>query len=252
MLQKSGLASLLLLAGLLPAMAQDIDNAGALTRDEFRALSEDLGAALGYRALSPAEPLGVVGFDFAVDASVTRVANEGAWRVASGGEEITTLPMARLRFSKGLPLGFDLGGYYSGVPGGNIRSYGAELRYALVEGGVLTPALGLRAAASRLAGVDELEFDTRSLDLAISKGFGPVTPYGGVGRVWVASRYSGPRADLCIPESELLVCRGGAADFGQTRYFAGLRLSLLAFNLVLEGDRTGEATTYALKLGFGF
>jgi hypothetical protein len=202
----------------------------------------------------PTEPMGVIGFDVAVDAGVTQVEAGAAWRLATG-DDVESLPVTRLRFTKGLPFGFDVGGFYSTVPGSNVSAYGAELRYALVEGGVATPAIGLRGAATRLNGVDGLSFDTRSLDISVSKGIGPITPYAGMGRVWSDSRYeySGAPPIFCGPGNTTARCTGSIqSDFAQTKYFAGFRLSLLAMNLVLEGDRTGDATTYSLKFGFGF
>lgn len=61
--------------------------------------------------------------------------------------------MARVSVSKGLPFGFDIGGFYSYATNSNVKAYGADLRYAILDGGTLTPALGLRAAFSNLEGV---------------------------------------------------------------------------------------------------
>ena len=41
--------------------ANDLDNIGALLQGDFRKLSEDLGASLSYKAVAPAEPLGITG-----------------------------------------------------------------------------------------------------------------------------------------------------------------------------------------------
>lgn len=242
---------LLSMFALVPVWAGDIDNVGNLNDDEFQAFSADLGAALSYKSLTPTEPLGILGFDVAVDGSSTRVQAGAAWQIATG-DEVSSLPMARIRVTKGLPFGFDVGGFYSTVPGSNIKLYGAELRYALVEGGVVTPAIGLRAAATRLNGVDDLAFGTHSLDISISKGLGPVTPYFGVGQVWVDNEYTGPQFQGTCGIAPTISCGGASASFNDAKYFAGMRISLLVLNLVVEGDRTGDVTTYSLKLGFGF
>src|SRR5690606_3414190 len=114
--------------------------------------------------------------------------------------------------NKGLPLNFDVGAFVATVPGTGMRNYGAQLRYALIEGGVVTPAVGLRAAVTRLAGVDDLAYDTRSLDVSISKGFGPLTPYAGYGRTW-ASADAAARTGLADE------------DVAVDRVFAGVRAS---------------------------
>lgn len=229
----------LLVAGIPAAQAaNNIDSLQLLTQAEFKDLSTDLSSALSYKALNPTESMGITGFDIGVDVSATQTQYPGAWRKATG-ESVDTLPVPRIRVMKGLPLGFDIGGFYSAVPDTNIKLYGAELRYALVDGGAFTPAVGLRLATTRLSGVDQLGFKTRSVDLSISKGFGPVTPYGGVGHVWSDSN---PDASTGLQDE----------TFSQNKLYAGVRFSLAIMNLDLEADRTGDAKTYSLKFAVGF
>src|SRR5205809_689848 len=85
-------------------------------------------------------------------------------------------------------LSEDLG---AAVPSTNIKLYGGELRYAIGPGGIAMPAIGVRGSYTKLTGVDQLDFDTKGVDLSISKGFTIFTPYAGVGKVWVASTPSG-------------------------------------------------------------
>ena len=113
------------------------------------------------------------------------------------------------------------------------------MRYALVEGGITTPAIGLRLSTTRLEGVDELALNTRSLDLSISKGFGPFTPYAGIGRVWGDAT---PGAATGLAET----------DTGLTRQYLGARFSLLALQLAVEADKVGDSESYSLKFSFGF
>ena len=60
---KQGFVAAVLLAASLPAVAKDITVQG-LSQDDFHKISQDLGAALSYKPLTPAEPLGLFGFDF--------------------------------------------------------------------------------------------------------------------------------------------------------------------------------------------
>jgi len=60
----------------------------------------------------------------------------------------------------------------SSVPDTNLKFWGAEIRYAFLEGGALTPALALRGTYTTLSGVDQLALDTRGLELSISKQHG--------------------------------------------------------------------------------
>lgn len=222
----------------IPALADDLDAIGSLSQQQFLSLSKDLAAGISYKGVQPAEPYGIIGFDVGVGVSTLRIENSDAWGAASG-DASSNLPLTRISVNKGLPLGFDVGAFLAKAPGSNVDVVGAQLRYALIEGGVAMPAVGLRAAMSRLNGVDDLDLDTRSLDLSISKGLGPVTPYAGIGRVWSEAT---PDAATGL----------AAEDFAQTKKFIGARFSLLALQFSVEADQTGDAETYSLKLGFGF
>lgn len=218
--------------------ADDIDNIGALAQDEFAGLSDDLNAILAYRGVQPAEPLGIIGFDVGVEATYIDVESRSAWQTATG-DDLSGVPVARIAVNKGLPLGFDVGAFYSTVPGSNARLVGGQLRYAIVEGGVVTPAIGVRAAVTRLEGVDDLDGDTRSLDVSISKGFGPVTPYAGYGKVW--GKFT-PAASTGLQPVEP----------EENRAYAGVRFSLLVLQISVEAEKMGERTGYTAKFGFGF
>src|SRR6266849_2027986 len=187
---KRSLVFVSLLGVSLPVFAGDINNVRALSQTDFRLLSEDLGAALSYKPLTPTAPLGITGFDLGIAATSTKLQNSGVFTTAGAGN-ISSLVVPSLRLNKGLPFGIDVGLMYSAVPSTNIRLVGGELRYAIVSGGVATPAIGIRGSYTKLSGVDELEFNTRGVDLSISKGFLMFTPYGGIGRVWASSTPNG-------------------------------------------------------------
>lgn len=218
--------------------SNDINNLPALTQGQFHDLSADLGAVLSFKQLQSAEAEGITGFDLGLDLSSTNVAHAAAWNTATSGSGVTTIPMARVSLSKGLPFGFDIGGFYSGATNSNIKDYGAELRYALVDDGVLTPAVGLRAAFSRLTGVDQLSFQTKSLSLSVSKSLGPFIPYAGIGRVWINSN---PDAVTGLQDE----------NFTADESFVGIAFEF-GVHLALELNRTAGNNTYSVKLGFGF
>ena len=71
-------AALLLLAASVPAHAEIDQPADAYARQEFRALSEDLGSALSYKPLQPTAPLGVPGFDIGVAVTGTKLKHPGS------------------------------------------------------------------------------------------------------------------------------------------------------------------------------
>lgn len=229
------------LTGLLSlpaAAADDIDQIGALTQSDFRNLSQDLGAALSYKAVVPTEPLGIAGFDIGMEVTATKLRHRDAWDRASSGTVSDTVYIPKLHVHKGLPAGFDIAAFYSTVPSTNVELWGAELRYALLQGGVATPALGLRATYSRVTGVEQLDFSTRGVEIGISKGFTLITPYAGIGRVWV--------------DSEPRVATLTAENFSDAKLYAGVNFNFVLGNLALEGDRVGDTTSYSAKFGFRF
>lgn len=222
-----------------PVQAEDIVSLERLTQPQFQDLSRDLGAALSFKPLIPTESLGLTGIDLGVAVSGTKLRHRQAWSAAARGADVPEyLPLASLRLHKGLPFGIDLGAALAEVPDSNIRVWSGELRYAVLDGGVLTPAIGLRLALSKLDGVDQLDARTTSLDLSVSKGFLFLTPYAGIGHVWVKTD----------PDAGAL----DAESFGQSKVYGGVNFNFALLNLAIEADRTGKTESYGIKLGFRF
>ncbi len=232
------LSCLLALAAQPAFAANNLTNVGALGQSSFRALSEDLGSALSYKAITPAEPLGVTGFDLGIEVTSTKMTkSEQAWKTATNSTSgLGTLYVPKLHVSKGLPFNIDIGAFYSAIPTTNIKLTGYELRYAPLPGGVATPAVAVRASYTKLGGVDQMDFSTKGLDVSISKGFAMFTPYAGVGQVWVNSKAT--------------VGTLAAENFTQSKVFAGININLGLTNIALEGDKTGGTSSYGMKLGF--
>jgi hypothetical protein len=221
------------------ARAAEFNAIGLLSQAEFRAFSENVAAAVAYKALIPSEALGLTGLDVSVAAHATRVNDRDALRKAAGGASIpAALPGVSVRAVKGLPLGLDVGVVLQTLPGTNVRAGGGELRWALVEGGALMPAVALRLSGMTLRGVDQLKMSSTGLDLSVSKGFAFLTPYAGIGRV--QTRSSAPGTALARER------------FGQTQVFAGVNIALVPLALVLQADKTGDAAGYGVKLALRF
>jgi hypothetical protein len=233
-----------LLAASLPAVAGDINNIGGLSQDQFHRFTQDLGSALSYKPLAPAEPLGLFGFDLGVAATDTKVKNKDVFQAVGAGNDVSNIVVPQLRAAIGLPFGIDIGAMAGEAPGTNVRLYGGELKWAFLRGSTVWPAVAVRGSYTKLAGVDQLDVDTKGVDLSISKGFAMFTPYGGIGKVWTnATPKSIPASFPTPPSSE---------SISQNKYFVGLNINILLVNLVVEGDKTGDATSYGLKLGFRF
>lgn len=237
-------AALGLLAALVPLEARaGINDLDALTQTQFKPFARDLVSALSYKAISPAEPLGVTGFDLGISLSVVETDTSLPWGIALGSEK-SYLTVPRISLQKGLPFNVDVGGFYAAVPGTGIQFFGAEVKYAIVEGSLALPAIAVRAATTKLSGVDQLDLDTRSLELTLSKGLLNFTPYAGVGKVWgdVTPDNSAVQGALRLKQE--------SPDM--VRVFAGLNFNIFLGNLVIEVDKTGGNLGASTKIGIRF
>lgn len=227
------------LGGASPAAfsADDLDQIQTLTQQEFRLFSKDLAAALSWHPLRPTTPLGVTGFDLAIGVTGTKLESHSVFEKAAGGDFPSDLPLPSLRFHKGLPYGIDIGFAIAAVPDSNIQLLGGEISYAFMSG-MAVPSIGVRGAYTRLSGVDQLDFDTRSLDISIAKGFAGITPYAGIGKVWA--------------DSDPKVSGLSKEEVSETKTFLGLQVNLGITNLVFEYDRTGDTDSFGAKLGLRF
>lgn len=206
---------------------------------EFKQLAQDLSSTLAYKPYSPAESLGLIGFDLGVSAAATSIKSQAVVERATGSDNVpSALPTVTLHAEKGLPFGVDLGVNYTVIPGTSASAVSGAVKWAVVQGGALTPAVAVRAFYTQANGLGEMNLRSQGVDLSISKGFAIVTPYVGVGVVRSrASTDSG---------------RWAREAYNQTRLFAGANLNLVVMDLAIEADRTGDASTVGLKAGFRF
>jgi len=205
---------------------------------DFRAVTQDITAVAGYKALGPAEATGITGIGIGAYGAYSPTQNKQAWQNLTGSN-VTGVGMAGIAVHKGLPFGLDVGATYAAVPGTSARLYGVELRYAILEGGVAEPALAVRAAYTGSTGIDDFKFSSTSVDASISKGFAIVTPYAGAG--WVRGK-ADPNASTGLKEETV----------NKAKFFAGMRVSFVIFELTPEYERVGDNNSYNLRLGFSF
>lgn len=215
--------------------AADLTNFSAINQAEFLALSKDLAATTSNKPMESAAPLGLSGFDVSGAATITRIHDTSAWAKVSG-DSATNLLQTKVSVSKGLPGGWDVGGFMSTVNSTNVSVTGIHAKYALLEGNVITPAIAVRGSYSRVGGVSGMELNNTGLDVLISKGFVGFTPYLGVGTVSSNAKATGK----------------GDESFTQSKAFAGVSWNILLLNLSAEYDRTGKNSTLGVKAGLRF
>lgn len=221
----------------------EIDPAcGAGCQQAFEGAVQDISAALNYKALGPAEATGLTGVGIGAFVNYTPAENDAAWQQLTGSD-VDFVGMAGLVATKGLPFGIDVGAFYTAVPDTSVKAYGAELRYAILEGGIAEPALAVRGAYTATAGIDDFDYEAYSLDISLSKGFTFLTPYIGAGYVWSTATPSGSVSEaLALQE----------VDVDDERYFVGMRIAMGLFEMTPEYERQGDNNGYSLRLGLSF
>jgi len=227
----------LALAATVPAHAADFPDIGELLQGEFRDLSRDLGAAFSYKGVTPATPLGTLGFDVGVEVTETRMEHSRLFALAGAGDT-SRVVIPKLHLHKGLPLGFDVSAFVAGATDIDARLFGAGVRWTLADDGWVFPAVGVRASATRATGTGDLRVATAAVDLMVSKKFTALTPYLGAGTV---------RTQASVANSVLREER-----INESRVFAGVNLNLLAANLAFEAEKMGDNLSLSAKLGWRF
>ena len=231
--------ALLLLPGFSFA-GNDLDGIEKLNQENFRIFAENMVAATTYKATAPAEPLGITGFDIGIGLTAVRL-DKDVFKVASdAGWDYSYMPVPRVFAQKGLPFGIDVGASYTSVSDVGIKLFGAEIRKAILSGGVATPAVGVRISYSKLSGLDKLEVENKGIDLSISKGFAVLTPYAGIGRTF--SKVTPVGVDDSLLKEE---------DVDESVVFAGVNINL-GVNLGFEVNKTAGVTNYSGKIGIRF
>lgn len=158
-----------------------------------------------------AGPLGWVGFEiFAEISAVDGIGRKDyADTTIRGDLPADALSIARVGARKGLPGGFDLGASYGEVLSADFNLVSADLKWSILEGGPLKPALALRLSGTQSTGGDAYDFRQTAVDLSFSKGFANLTPYVGIGLARSESRLDRPAGDVLKVDSTDQILFGG-------------------------------------------
>lgn len=216
--------------------------------DSLRAFHRRFAAAAYPYPRHDASPLGLVGFDVYVDLAVDPDFEDQTAAALSGGLPGGALGVSRVGIRKGLPGGIDLGASYGRAIDSGLELVSAELGWAILDGGLLSPALGLRLTGSRTLGDGAYELEQYGAEVILSKGFPVVTPYVGGGVMRSEGRFD--RSGIGgIPEAPLPRDLSDA----ETRAiaYAGITVNLLIPKITVEVERA-EDFQAAVKVGFGF
>jgi len=248
-MKKTLMTFLFLLLMTAPAMAKVTFQLPAnFTQDDFKNLSRDLGLAISYIPLAPAEPLGgtLPGFDIGIEGTGVSINKNASYiqkAVTNPGDVPSTIPEAKAHVQVGLPVvPIDLGIVYGASPNNtNYKFIGYEIKWAFLRGGTIAPAVAIRGAYTKLSGIDIFDISTKSLDLSISKGFAILTPYAGIAEVWITNT---PNTNVPVPPLS-------TENITETKGFVGCKLSFGLVNLVAEAD-FAAVNAYSVRLNLHF
>ncbi len=250
-MKKVVIAVLLVLVMAVPALAKtDITIPSTFTQDDFKNVSRDLGLAISYVPLAPAEPLGGIlpHVDAGIEVTVVNLDTSSSyWKkieAVPGNDKIpSSLPIPKFHVQVGLPvIPIDLGFVYSSVPSTDIKYMGGEIKWAILSGSVATPAIAIRGAYTKLSGVTDVDISTKSADLSISKGFAMFTPYAGYGMVWIESKEKSNDPLINLQDESL----------NESKWFVGCKLTFFPLmNLVVEAD-FAKVNSYSARLNLHF
>ena len=236
----------------LPLFAQnndDIQFDPATTLADFQKFSKVVGQGIFPTPVQPARASGLLGFDVGLAATLVAVDTDAPyWRHAVPANNDFThngyVAVPRLVVSKGFSAG-TISGSYAKVNNSGIATWGGAIDIPVIRGSIAVPEIALRGSYATLTGVDVFKLKTYGAEAFISKGFGPITPYGAIGRQRIDARGEFPpfASPVALPNLK----ENGDIN----RITVGVRISLLVPKLAIEATQ-GEVRSYAAKISVGF
>jgi len=153
--------------------------------------------------------------------------------------------LPRLVVTKGFSAG-TISGSYAKVNNSGIGTWGGAVDIPILRGTLATPEIAVRGSYATLTGVDVYKLKTYGAEAFISKGFGPLTPYGAIGRQRIDARGD---ITATFPTFAPIPPLRDKSEFN--RLTLGLRVSLIVPKLSVEVTQ-GEVRSYAAKISVGF
>jgi len=238
---------LLALAAAGPATAWEVEPGAP--DESLRVFHRRFAAAAYPYPRHGASPLGIVGFDVYVDLAVDEGFDGEPFfgQAVAGDLPADVLAVGRVGVRKGLPGGIDLGASYGRAIDSDLELVSVELGWAIVDGGLVSPALGLRLTGTRSLGDAAYELEQYGAELILSKGFAVVTPYVGGGAMWSEGTFDRSGVPH-VPEDPP---RDLTDDETRAFAYAGITVNLLVPKITVEVEQA-EDLQAAVKIGFGF
>lgn len=239
------LAALSFLAVLLvpiapsPAEARDrLRLPSTFSQDQLEDLVIDLGHAVAYTPIAPAQSLGATGFEIGPQVTAVRIDHRADfWRGTLENKPSKYLVFPKLHLQKGLPVGLDVGLQYARAIGQEIGFIGGEVKWAVWRGSSVSPAVALSANYSRMLGVNDLVLEHWGAAVSVSRSLAWATPYVSAGPSWLRGREHD--AALTLDPVHELSYRG----------LVGVKLWFVRFSVAAEAA-ISPAPSASLRLNF--
>ena len=224
---------------------------------EIKTVIETFALGGDYKAVHYATPEGlIIGLDVGLEVTAIKVSDDFKNALSAMGnvtDDIPAyIPLPRLNITKGLPFGFDIGLSLLKVKvqGMEILNYGGSLKYAILDGSGMLPAVAVRGTYNKGEYFDKIKTSTFGIEALVSKSFLLIEPFGGIG-------YQKGKGEINIDDflpAELPASTGDIdyePSVSQVRLFAGATLKLAFFHLAVQAD-FGKVKTFSTKLGLNF
>lgn len=200
--------------------------------------------------VQPARSSGLLRFDVGIAATLVAIdTNDPYYRHAVPANKDFThngyAALPRLVVAKGFSAG-TISATYAKINDSGIATWGGALDVPIIRGTIATPEIALRASYATLTGVDAFRLKTYGAEAFISKGFGPITPYGAIGRQRIDAR-----GDITSAVASPVAIPPLRENGNINRITVGVRISMLVPKLAIEATQ-GEVRSYAAKISVGF
>ncbi len=193
--------------------------------------------------MQPARSTGLLGFDIGIAATAFKIDKTAPYWVNSVPSNSSFVrgnyaAVPRIVASKGFSVA-TISASYAQFSSSGVKTYGGALDVPIIRGTLVTPEIAVRGSYATITGVDVLKLKTYGLEAFVSKGFGPLMPYGAIGRMRTDSRGTISPTLSATDRSNIM------------RYTVGLRVSMLIPKFVIEATQA-EQRSYAAKISVGF
>jgi hypothetical protein len=210
-----------------------------LTQDQFDAFAAELGSLLRFRQLADATTLGSGKGEVAAQfANMPFDDAKGVWTTAHHLGRPLSYPQVVARF--GVSDRVDVGGWGGVDPRAKYGLAGFDTRIALLRQSDGRPvSVLIRPSVAALIYPSEILVGTFSVDVSVSRAFGPWSPYGGIAGSTTGAVERSKAVDL-----DPATANGSLA-------FAGLSYRWRTLTLSAEVEK-GTRFNYAFRVGRRF